>query len=239
MKKSKIKTVLILLIIMGLCLSVGVYAGYTLSATDVTYTKSDGTTLSVSAALDELRAGLPTKSIGDEVTVGGEQFYVLDWNNNSPVALLMAKYNLNVGGTAQQDASQWATAVQFADSKYWSNETSYPLNLNDLEYTLPNGLVVAKRYGRSKGAVSSRMLTYEEATELISKSNSNSKIAYMIWGRANTQHGFQNYWIASAQSSDYIYDLYAEGGCISFCEATNHWNVGIRPVITILKTKIS
>ena len=32
MKKSKIKTGLILLIIMALCLSVGVYAEYTLSA---------------------------------------------------------------------------------------------------------------------------------------------------------------------------------------------------------------
>ena len=73
MKKSKMKTGLILLIIMALCLSVGVYAGYTLSATDVSYKKPDGTIVSVKAALDELNTKVPTKSIGDEVTVGGEQ----------------------------------------------------------------------------------------------------------------------------------------------------------------------
>ena len=58
MKKSKLKVVLILVIIMVLCLSIGVYAGYTLSAQDVTYTKPDGTTVTVGAALDELRAKL-------------------------------------------------------------------------------------------------------------------------------------------------------------------------------------
>ena len=60
MKRNKIKTVLILLIIIILCLSVGVYAGYQLSATEVRYTKSDGTTITVKEALDELRAKTTT-----------------------------------------------------------------------------------------------------------------------------------------------------------------------------------
>ena len=57
MKKSKVKAILILVIIMILSilsLSMGVYAGYQLSATEVIYTKPDGTTVTLKQALDEL-----------------------------------------------------------------------------------------------------------------------------------------------------------------------------------------
>ena len=57
MKKTKIKIVLIIfiiLLIILLCFSAGVYAAYLLGATDVSYTKPDGTTVSVKEALDEV-----------------------------------------------------------------------------------------------------------------------------------------------------------------------------------------
>ena len=97
--KNKIKSILIILITIVICLSVGVYAGYTLSATDVTYTKSDGTTVSVKAALDELNTKGPTKSIGDEVTVGGEQFYVLRCD-------FIAKWHIS--------ETEWRQAIRFS-----------------------------------------------------------------------------------------------------------------------------
>ena len=71
MKKNKVKTTLSLIIIMVLCLSVGVYAAYVLSATEVSYTKSDGTTVSVKDALDELYA----KSIGINAAAVSEDPY--------------------------------------------------------------------------------------------------------------------------------------------------------------------
>ena len=49
-----------MLIVILLCLSVGVYAGYTLSAQEVTYTKPDGTQVTVKEALDELRTKTTT-----------------------------------------------------------------------------------------------------------------------------------------------------------------------------------
>ena len=58
MKKSKLKAILIALIIV-ICLNIGAYAAYVLSATDITYTKSDGTTVSVKEALDELHTTQP------------------------------------------------------------------------------------------------------------------------------------------------------------------------------------
>ena len=57
MKKTKIKIALmifIILLIIVLCFSAGVYAAYLLGATDVSYTKPDGTTVSVKEALDEV-----------------------------------------------------------------------------------------------------------------------------------------------------------------------------------------
>ena len=186
MKKEKVKTMLIVLIIAILCLNIGVYAATVISATDVTYTKPGETTpISVKDALDELRAGLPTKSIGDEVSLKNypnEKFYVLEWDNNSDVALLMAKYNLNQAGDAQQDAAYGTTACAFSSTNYWSSEASYPLNLNDYYgYSSNDALAMAKNYGRIKGAVSSRLLSYEEANALITKASSDTKIYNMLW----------------------------------------------------------
>ena len=218
MKKSKLKTILILLIIIVLCLSVGVYAGYTLSATEVSYTKSDGTEVSVKEALDELRAGLPTKSIGDEVTVGGEQFYVLEWDNNSDVVRLISKYNLNTAGTAQQNASYSTTGSNFSSTIYWSDSfTSSPFNLNDFYgYTLTDAIGKAKSYGISKGAVSSRLLSYEEANALKAKASSNEKIATMLFGK-DSYNGGLGYWLGSAKDGDNVWGISSSVMDLSFC----------------------
>jgi len=69
-KSNKIKIVLIIFIVilsLVLCFNVGVYAAYALAATEVNYTKSDGTTVSVKSALDELYT---LKPLAKEVSVG-------------------------------------------------------------------------------------------------------------------------------------------------------------------------
>ena len=161
---KKIKTTLIVLIvilILVLCFNVGVYAAYALAATDVSYTKPNGTQTSVKEALDEVYAKVPSHEIGDEVTVGGEQFYVLEWDNNCDTVNLISKYNLNTAGTAQQNAAYGTTACAFSSTNYWSSSfTSSPFNLNDfIGYTATDAIGKAKSYGRSKGAVSSRLLS--------------------------------------------------------------------------------
>lgn len=240
MKKEKVKTILIVLIIAILCLNVGVYAATVLSATDVNYTKSDGTTVSVKAALDELNTKVPTKSIGDEVTVGGEQFYVLGWDNNRDTVDLIAKYNLNTAGTAQQNAAYRTTACAFSSTNYWSSSfTSSPFNLNDfIGFTSTDALGKAKSYGRSKGAVASRLLSYEEANALETKASSNNKIATMLWGKANT-NGYLNYWLGSAVGTYNVWSVRGNDSTLS----GNFYDVssrsGVRPVITVLKSSIS
>ena len=243
-KSNKIKIVLIIFIIiiaLVLCFNVGVYAAYALAATEVSYTKSDGTTVSVKDALDELNKKVPTKSIGDEVTVGGEQFYVLEWNNDSDVVRLISKYNLNTAGTAQQNAAYGTTACVFSSTNYWkSSFTSSPFNLNDfIGFRATDAIGKAKSYGRSKGAVSSRLLSYEEANALNAKKDSNTKIDAMYRGTANTANGYLRYWLGSARDTNYVWTVYGYNGGLYNNNFGNSSNDGVRPVITVLKSKIS
>lgn len=246
MKNSKkIKTALIVfiaLLILVLCFNVGVYAAYALAAADVSYTKPNGSTVSVKAALDEVYAKVPSHEIGDEVTVGGEQFYVLEWDNNCDTVNLISKYNLNTAGTAQQDAAYGTTACAFSSTNYWrSSFTSSPFNLNDfIGYTETDAIGKAKSYGRSKGAVSSRLLSYEEANSLESKKNSNKKIYAMFRGTANTADGYLNYWLGSAGSTaTRVWLVIGRSVFVGSDGISNGRSYGVRPVITVLKSNIS
>ena len=248
MKNKKIKTALIVFIIiltLVLFFNVAVYAAYTLAATDVSYTKPNGTQTSVKAALDEVYAKVPSHEIGDEVTVGGEQFYVLEWDNNCDTVNLISKYNLNTAGTAQQNAEDKTTACAFSSTNYWSSSfTSSPFNLNDfIGYKATDAIGKAKSYGRSKGAVSSRLLSYEEANALKTKASSNTKIDKMYRGIAYTANGpvYLIYWLGSAYDAKNVgHVVGANFGNVSFDTFNNvSRGYGVRPVITILKSKIS
>lgn len=244
MKNKKIKTALIVFIIiltLVLFFNVAVYAAYTLAATDVSYTKPNGTQTSVKAALDEVYAKVPSHEIGDEVTVGGEQFYVLEWDNNCDTVNLISKYNLNKEGTAQQDAEYGTTACAFSSTNYWSSRfTSSPFNLNDfIGYTATDAIGKAKSYGRSKGAVSSRLLSHEEAYALTSKASSNTKIDTMLWGKANSANGYLYYWLGSAYGTNRVWSVNGDYGSLNIDYFSYSNNGGVRPVITVLKSKIS
>lgn len=245
MKNKKLKTsliVFIIILILVLCFNVVVYAAYALAATDVSYTKSNGSTISVKAALDEVYAKVPSHEIGDEVTVGGEQFYVLEWDNNCDTVNLISKYNLNTAGTAQQDVAYGTTACAFSSANYWSSSfTSSPFNLNDfIGYTATDAIGKAKSYGRSKGAVSSRLLSFEEANALKAKKDSNTKIDAMYRGTANTANGYLFYWLGSANNASEVWSVLGSYGSLLInSKFSFSRDIGVRPVITVLKSKIS
>ena len=217
------------------------YAAYALAATDVSYTKPNGTQTSVKAALDEVYAKVPKHEIGDEVTVGGEQFYVLEWDNNCDTVNLISKYNLNGAGTAQQDEADGTTGCEFSRKNYWASSiTSSPFNLNDfIGYTATDAIGKAKSYGRSKGAVSSRLLSYEEANALKSKASSNTKIDTMLWGKANTANGFLYYWLGSANNTNNVWNVNGNNGNLNNNNFSNSNNNGVRPAFHETKDYIT
>ena len=240
MMKNKVKIILIICVILILCLNIGVYAAYVLSSTQVSYTKPSGTATNVKSALDELYTKAPSKEIGDTVTVGGEEFYVLEWDNNSDTVDLISKYNLNTAGTAQQNATYSTTACAFSSTAYWSSSfTSSPFNLNDfIGFTETDALGKVKSYGRSKGAVSSRLLSYEEANALNNKASSNTKIATMLWGKESTD-GYLYYWLGSANRPGIVWYLNGHYSALNNDHYDSSDFHGVRPVITVLKSSIS
>ena len=197
----------------------------------------------VSSPIISAKTIVNSKEIGDEVTVGGEQFYVLNWDDNSDTVDLISKYNLNQAGTAQQNAAYGTTACAFSSTNYWSSSiTSSPFDLNYFGgYMDTDAIGKAKSYGKIKGAVSSRLLSYEEAKALEAKKDSNTKIYTMYRGTANTANGCLHYWLGSAygpNDTDYVWSV---GGDFGFSAGSfsSSYYYGVRPVITILKSKIS
>ena len=195
----------------------------------------------VSSPIISAKTIVNSKEIGDEVTVGGEQFYVLNWDDNSDTVDLISKYNLKQAGTAQQNASYDYTSCVFSSTNYWSSSfTSSPFDLNYFGgYMDTDAIGKAKSYGKSKGAASSRLLSYEEANALKAKKDSNTKIDAMYRGTANTANGYLYYWLGSAYGPNYVWSVNGDIG-ILFSSSFSYSNYsGVRPVITILKSKIS
>lgn len=234
MKNKKLKTsliVFIIILILVLCFNVVVYAAYALAATDVSYTKSNGSTISVKAALDEVYAKVPKHQIGDEVTFGGEPFYVIA--DKGTTYELLAKYVLNSAATKQEDAK---TGCVFSTVFGWSSETlpySSPyLNLNTyLEVRNDTGSAVykANNYAKSLGAIGGRLLTYEEANSL---KDSYRDIIFVTYGKS------KYYWLGSAYSRSSVWQLHGDNGHFYGFEYDVDYYGGVRPVIEISKSAI-
>ncbi|MBD8924141.1 hypothetical protein EGR52_12230 [bacterium] len=229
---KKIKTtliVLIIILILVLCFNVGVYAAYALAATDVSYTKPNGTQTSVKVALDEVYAKVPKHSIGDEVTYKGEPFFVIA--DKGTTYELLAKYVLNSAATKQENED---TDCEFSASNYWSGETlptSSPyLNLNTyLAVKNDNGSAVykANNYAKSLGAIGGRLLTYEETNNL---KDSYSDIIYVTYGES------KYYWLGSAYQTNNVWCMIGDTFDYNSCESD--YSCGVRPVIEIYKSAI-
>ena len=230
MKNKKLKTsliVFIIILILVLCFNVVVYAAYALAATDVSYTKSNGSTISVKAALDEVYAKVPKHQIGDEVTFGGEPFYVIA--DKGTTYELLAKYVLNSAATKQENAN---TYCAFSTSDYWYNEklpnSSPYLNLNTyLAVRNDTGSAVykANNYAKSLGAIGGRLLTYEEANSL---KDSYRDIIFVKYGKS------KNYWLGSAVNTGRVWIVDGNYGYLT----GNGGRGGVRPVIEISKSAI-
>lgn len=231
---KKIKTtliVLIIILILVLCFNVGVYAAYALAATDVSYTKPNGTQTSVKAALDEVYAKVPKHSIGDEVTYKGEPFFVIA--DKGTTYELLAKYVLNSATTKQENED---TDCEFSTIYYWNDETpptSSPyLNLNTylaVQNDKGSAVYKANNYAKSLGAIGGRLLTYEEAKNL---KDSYSDIIYVTYGES------KYYWLGSVHNTFYVWGMNGSDGRLNYSAYSDSNSYGVRPVIEIYKSAI-
>ena len=60
----------------------------------------------------------------------------------------------------------------------------------------------------------------------------------MLWGKANSANGFLAYWLGSASNTNYVWYVYGNFGSLYNYNYNSSYG-GVRPVITVLKSKIS
>ena len=93
------------------------------------------------------------------------------------------------------------------------------------------------------GAIDGRLLTYEEASSLVTIAKNsysgkilNQKIYDMLKGVENDQ-GYEYYWLGTQKSTTYLYCF--SGMYVSASDNNyDHWSYGVRPVLTVLKSNI-
>ena len=168
-KSNKIKIVLIIFIVilaLVLCFNVGVYAAYALAATEVSYTKKDGTTVSVKSALDELYA---TQPLAKAVSVGDYVAYNAGNNHSytSPVGTGSSHGNGNSSQTFTSSSSlKWRVLG-------WDDETGGVMLISEepIEGVTIKGAIgylyaeqelneICKIYGYGTGANTNKKFVY-------------------------------------------------------------------------------
>ena len=152
--KKHWKQILVYVITIVICTSIGAYGAIILDATEVSYNKA-GNTILVNEALDELYAianSTPTSTSGtipsgtytsgQEIVYNGtgfealtpenasntERFFVIGDDGTS--VRLLAKYCLNQAGTEQVNDGYLIYSRSFSSTNYWSSDfTSSPFDL--------------------------------------------------------------------------------------------------------------
>ena len=147
-------------------------------------------------------------AVGDEITASnGENFYVIGFSADNTKVNLLAKYNLKKESekiTLKQDETEANNSCAFSSTNYWSNETNYPLDLNN--YSIPKGetsiVTIAKEYGESLGATG-RLLSYEEANAL--KTENSTILCGEYDGKS------LDYWLGNANSNVLVWIVMGMG----------------------------
>ena len=190
-----------------------------------------------------------TYTAGQEVTFGGEQFFVVADDGNS--VRLLAKYCLNQEGTAQTDKDTTSAEYgrQFSNRMYWSSDPNgtecedlLDLQTSEMiEKAQNNGTIIqsavltAIAYGEGKG-VTGRLMTYDEAFAMITSS---SEKMYGTWtdGTQPTQ-GYLSWWLGNAKEMTSenegmpgVYTVRESWGGLTY--NGYQWNEGVRPVLVV------
>ena len=228
----------------------------------ILYAQGQSVTIPAGKAIQKLNK---VYTLGQEVIVGGENFYVITKNDNATKSniRLLAKYNLNTEGTEQvENAKMSDTSCAFASNKYWSDTVdSYTdwdnkkLDINTVSGNIEGDAVTkAQEYAVSKGGDESigKLLTYEEIEDL---NNQGETMSNIIRGKANQQGASSSdyylvYWVGSVigpipeQYNAISKDIWIwhGGGTPNFINTMAYYfpfGPGVRPAIEIEKSKIS
>ena len=185
-----------------------------------------------------------TLKVGSEVEYQGEYFYVIGFLEDNNKLKLLAKYNLNAEGTAQ-DTTGAVNSCSFSSKTYWTSETNYPLDLNN--YEIPEDVVtsaikIARNYGKGLGVDTGRLMTINEVEALGGSWKDNSIDNCYDFVKSN------DYWlgivpgdtIGNVQVAMVVRTTNAgKENCLwQDYPFSGYSRPGVRPVIEVLKTEV-
>ena len=203
--------------------------GYAVSGSAVTYYGDK--TIDRENYLEKESKTYTAYNVGDKVTVGEENFYVIKASSASEEKVtLLAEKNIDTTTMAQSDS---ANKIAFSSTNYWSSieGITYPYNLNNTATSAnTDAIAIAKAYGTAKGG-EGRLMTYEEANEL---KDTNSE---MIYG-TNTTAGYLRFWLGSAFDTYSVWFVYGSSSGLYSCGFDSVNYCWVRPVIEISKDLI-
>jgi len=227
-----------------------VYLVYDNEASIPSYLK-DGDNVSSALSNTITYNGAVSYKVGDAVTIevdgNNETFFVIDDSSICDLTLkLITKENINTTTLTQTSAN----TIAFSESSYWWDSTNDKI-LD--KYNTPNGLNVdigsiqstdgkyalyaAQEYGKKLGGIG-RLLLKSEADILLIL---NSDLLYAHGGIFQSANGFSNYWLSSAIINENTNIWYVMGwgsGVLASAASSYSSGIGVRPVITISKSKI-
>lgn len=173
-------------------------------------------------------------SIGDELKIGSESFYVYNTDNNE--YKLIAKYNLEVGNTT--NSSYPATRETYLQSSkalgMKNGTTTYgtvAFSKNNSNYT---GSIVEEYVNKYQEKLADMGLTKNVEVSLITKEELES-LSCDSDSDCSSAPSFirsTSYWTRSSEGSSSIWFV-ASDGYFSYVEYSFNTNLGVRPVLTI------
>ena len=209
-----------------------------------TGTNYGGTTVEESSSARAQITPAPTTgdtyTAGEEVTFGGEQFFVV--SDDGTTVKLLAKYCLSKTENTQltKDATYSDYGRSFSSTNYWSSDsTSSPFDLQGeylanhplsaAETTANNAILKAQAYGTAKG-VTGRLMTKAEADAMVS---SNSAIMYGRWtGDDAPTEGWLVWWLGAAFNANFVWSVNGSSGYLNN-DYYYDTDFGVRPVLVV------
>ena len=191
-------------------------------------------------------------TIGSEVCIGDECFYVID--NDSEVVSMLAKYNLYVGnvydstngivaikdptGIQSSTAIGWNNSCSlknpcigttaFASTNYWSSNSNYPLYVYNENSKLSSYLDNYKIYLETKNVsiAAIKLISYEFLTSMGCNGEKRTCSGAPNWLYSSS------YWTGSAYDTELLWYIFSNGS-FGGSRYSNSGGNGVRPVIDI------
>ena len=169
-------------------------------------------------------------SVGDEVTIGTEKFYVIVSSDvTQEKVTLLAKNCINTTTLVQ---SADADKPAFSSIDYWSTieGITYPYDLNDTPTSADTDVIAkARAYGTALGGTG-RLMTKEEA-EVLETANSD-----ILYGRnGKSSNTYLNYCLGSARDTGLVWTVSGFNSGFYSVPFDVDNTYGIRPVVEISK----